>query len=141
MSTPQIEPTRQAPPPPPYTGAVPRHTTPLRPPTESRGPAAITWSIHRRIGFRFVFAYLALYNLPFPIGTIPYTSKIQGWYAAIWNALVPWFGAHVLHLAKPITIFLSGSGDKTYDYVQLLLFLIIASAITVAWSLLDRRRT
>ncbi|HEY7237136.1 MAG TPA: hypothetical protein VH539_23465 [Gemmatimonadaceae bacterium] len=140
MSTPQLDPTRQAPASQPYTDALPRRTTPVRPPGESPSPTARTWSTGRRIGFRFVFAYLVLYNLPFPIGTIPYTSAIQGWYQAIWNALVPWFGAHVLHLAKPITIFPSGSGDKTYDYVQLLLFLIVASAITVVWSLLDRRR-
>jgi len=144
MSTPQLDQTRQAPASPPYTGTGARHTMPVRPPAElppsASGATTKSWSTGQRIGFRFVFAYLLLYNVPFPIGTIPYTSKLQGWYTAIWDALVPWFGAHVLHLAKPITIFPSGSGDKTYDYVQLLLFLLIASVITAVWSLLDRRR-
>ena len=108
----------------------------LAPPT---APAPAAWSAWRRIAFRFVFTYLVVYNLPFPIGTIPFTGKPQAWYTAIWNALVPWFGAHVLRLAKPITIFPSGSGDKTYDYVQLLLFVLIAGAATVIWSLVDKR--
>ena len=98
-------------------------------------------STRRAVGFRFVFTYLLLYNLPFPLGTIPFTGKLQGWYASIWNAFVPWFGAHVLHLAKPITIFPSGSGDKTFDYVQLSIFLIIAATSTLVWSLVDRKRT
>ena len=99
------------------------------------------WSVRERVGFRFVFAYLVLYNLPFPLGTIPFTGKLQGWYSDIWNAIVPWFGAHVLHLGKPITIFPSGSGDKTYDYVQLLIFVLLAASASVVWSLADRKQT
>jgi multidrug transporter EmrE-like cation transporter len=47
----------------------------------------------------------------------------------------------VLHLAKPITIFPSSSGDKTFDYVQLLVFLTIATLTTCVWTFLDRDRT
>ena len=99
------------------------------------------WSAQKRVGFRFLFTYLVLYNLPFPLGTVPFTGKLQGWYTGIWNALVPWFGAHVLHLARAITIFPSGSGDKTYDYVQLLIFVLFATAVTVAWSFVDKRHS
>ena len=98
------------------------------------------WTVRQRIGFRFLFSYLVLYNLPFPLGTIPFTGKLQGWYGDVWNAIVPWFGAHILHLAKPITIFPSGSGDKTYDYVQLLIFVLVATVATAVWSIVDRRR-
>lgn len=97
------------------------------------------WSPARRVGFRFVFAYLVLYSLPFPIGTLPLTAPIRGWYDKLWHLVVPWFGAHVLHLAKPVTIFTNGSGDTTYDYVLLLVNLTIAGLAAVIWTLLDRR--
>jgi hypothetical protein len=98
-----------------------------------------TWSVAKRIGFRFVFAYLVLYNLPFPIGGLPLTETVKGWYDRLWQAVVPWFSAHVLHLAKPITIFSNGSGDTTYDYVLVLVFALLAALATVVWSHLDRR--
>ena len=100
-----------------------------------------TWSVARRIGFRFVFAYLVLYNLPFPIGGLPLTDPLKNWYDKLWHGVVPWFAAHVLHLAKPITIFSNGSGDTTYDYVLVLVFAILAAVATLAWSLVDRRAT
>jgi hypothetical protein len=127
MTTPLLDPVQYRP-----------YTPEALPPAANASP---TWSASRRVAFRFVFTYLVLYNLPFPLGTIPFTGKLRRWYTAIWNALVPWFGAHVLHLATPITIFPSGSGDKTYDYVQLLLFVLVAAAATLAWSLVDKKHT
>jgi hypothetical protein len=100
-----------------------------------------SWGIAKRIGFRFVFAYLVLYNLPFPVGGLPLTDPARNWYDKLWHAVVPWFAAHVLHLAAPITIFSNGSGDTTYDYVLVLLFAILAAITTVVWSILDRRAT
>jgi hypothetical protein len=134
MTMPVLDPAR-----PPSYSSESSHFAPPRTDTRAED-ASPTWSPAKRVGFRFVFAYLALYNLPFPIGTIPFTGKLEGWYTAVWNAVTPWFGAHVLHLAKPITIFPSGSGDKTYDYVQLLVFLLLAASATVLWSLLDSKR-
>jgi hypothetical protein len=88
-----------------------------------------------------VFAYLVLYNLPFPVGGLPLTDPARNWYDKLWHAVVPWFAAHVLHLAAPITIFSNGSGDTTYDYVLVLLFAILAAITTIVWSILDRRAT
>jgi len=98
------------------------------------------WPVALMIAFRFTFAYVVLYALPFPLGEILWVSKIAGWYSHIWEMIVPWVGAHVLHLSKPITYFLSGSGDKTSDWVQLLCQFILAVTATVIWSALDRRR-
>ena len=100
-----------------------------------------SWSIARRIGFRFVFVYLVLYNLPFPIGGLPLTDPLKNWYDKPWHVVVPWFAARVLHLAKPITVFSNGSGDTTYDYVLVLVFALLAAATTLVWSVLDRRAT
>jgi uncharacterized membrane protein YphA (DoxX/SURF4 family) len=39
-----------------------------------------------------------------------------------------------------ITVFPNGSGDTTYNYVQVFCYFVIAAAVTLVWSLLDRRR-
>lgn len=99
-----------------------------------------SWSAGKRMGFRFVFSYLVIYSFPFPIGVIPWTSWPADKYEKLWEAMIIWTGKHVLHLAKPITFFLSGSGDKTSDYVQLLLFVTFSAVATIVWTLLDRKR-
>jgi hypothetical protein len=44
-------------------------------------------------------------------------------------------------MARPITVFENGSGDTTYNYVQVLCFFVLAVAVTLAWTLLDRGRS
>jgi hypothetical protein len=51
---------------------------------------------------------------------------------------VPWIGAHILHLNKPIIIAITGSGDTTYDYLALLLIFVISIVGTVTWSVTGR---
>lgn len=99
------------------------------------------WSFAERLGFRFVFAYFVLYSLPFPLDAIPYLEPVVELYAGLWNAVVPWVGAHVLRLAEPITVLPNGSGDTTYNYVQVACFLALAVLATVVWTPLDRGRT
>jgi uncharacterized membrane protein YphA (DoxX/SURF4 family) len=60
-------------------------------------------------------------------------------YYAIWRALVPWVGEHVLRLNEPVVSALNGSGDRTYDYVLLLCTATLAIIGAAVWSLLDRR--
>ena len=132
MTPPTLEADRQA----PYSGATNRAFVEL----DSSPVHAVEWSTTQRALFRFVFAYLLLYNLPFPIGSLPFTEKPKGWYDAIWNAVVPWVGAHLLHLTKPITIFPSGSGDKTFDWVLLLTYVVLATSVALVWSIVDRDR-
>jgi len=119
-----------------------------QPEVESQTPAVIPessrekqWRPVTRIAFRFAFVYLFLYNLPFPLGVLPGTDKAADKYAAIWHAIVPWVGGHVLHLSHPITIFTNGSGDTTYDYVWVLCYLVLAAVATMVWSIADRGRT
>jgi len=100
----------------------------------------VRWPAWATILFRFVVAYVLLYALPFPLGKIRWVSKIADLYSEVWHEIVPWVGAHVLHLSKPITYFVSGSGDKTSDWVQLFCQLVLAVAATVLWSVIDWRR-
>src|SRR5215203_675393 len=99
-----------------------------------------SWSPGKRVLFRFAFCYLVLYKLPFPLNlTVWGRDFLAKPYQDLWDWLVPWVGKHLLGLS--IRIRTSGSGDKIYNYVQLLCFLIIAVAVTVVWTALDRKRT
>lgn len=99
------------------------------------------WPLLKRFAFRFAFAYVVLYFVPFALDLIPfYAEAAEKKYEVPWHLFVPWVGKHVLHLGYDITVFTNGSGDTTYDYVLMLCCLTLAAVATVVWSLLDRRR-
>ncbi|HEV8577447.1 MAG TPA: hypothetical protein VGX68_00075 [Thermoanaerobaculia bacterium] len=97
------------------------------------------WGLAKRILFRFICAYFFLYIFPFPLEYIPYVGIAAGAYQKVWNALVPWVGRHVFHVE--ITVLPNGSGDTTYNYVQVFCYLVLAAAATLVWTLLDRKRS
>ena len=103
-------------------------------------PAVNNWTITQKLLFRFFAAYFFVYIFPFPVGFIPFTDTLNTWYTSIWDALVPWAGKYILHVSYPITVKPNGSGDTTYNYVQLFLFAIIAIIAAVIWSVADRKR-
>ncbi len=109
----------------------------LAPPVDAK-PSAPFWSPAQRILFRFVFVYLVLYNFPFPLDYIPYVGMIALPYQKLWGALVPWVGTHLFHTAT--STLPNGSGDTTFNYVQVFCFLVIALAVTAVWTILDRKR-
>jgi hypothetical protein len=115
------------------TGPAPQPT-----PAEPRAEPASTapaWGPAKRVIFRLVFAYLVLYNLPFPLSLIPAVAQP---YQVFWDAVVPWVGRHVFGVE--ITVRPNGSGDTTYNYVQVFCFAVVAVAATVLWTLLARKR-
>src|SRR5689334_17724505 len=101
------------------------------------------WSLSTRIAFRFVFAYFAVYFatgmvgalIVLPVGSIPELSMI-----APGQAVISWVASHVFHVAGPLVVTGSGSGDKTFDWVHAFCVLTIAVFTTAIWSVLDRRR-
>ena len=96
------------------------------------------WGLAKRIAFRFVFAYFLLYLLPFPLDFIPGLEAVNQKYQDLWNALVPWVAGHVFHVGIPAQP--NGSGDTTYNYVQVFCYAVLAAAATLVWTLLDRKR-
>ena len=103
-------------------------------------PGVNNWTITQKLLFRFFAAYFFVYIFPFPVGFIPFTDTLNTWYTSIWDALVPWAGKYILHVGYPITVKPNGSGDTTYNYVQLFSFAIIAIIAAVIWSVADRKR-
>ena len=60
------------------------------------------WHIIKRIAFRFMFAYLVLYNLPFPLTALPLTDYLAGKYSDLWDMIVVRVGRYVLHPSSDI---------------------------------------
>ena len=99
----------------------------------------VEWSLAQRFGFRFLLVYVLLYTFPGPLSELPGTDFISDPYAALWRRVVPWFGAHVLRLAQPVSILPSGSGDKLFDWVFIAVLLVIAVAGATLWTVVDRQ--
>lgn len=93
----------------------------------------------RRLGFRFLFAFVVLYALPFPLGQLPWTEKVTELWSRVVDPFVVWVGANVLAIDRPIATAFNGSGDRTYDYVLLFAQLTLAAAAAAVWCIVDRR--
>src|SRR5579872_6403028 len=105
------------------------------------------WPLPLRVSFRFAACYWLLYAFPEPgrsdlLDTIPGAEHVTKPYVDMWHAIVPWVAVHVFHVTgRPATYFPTGSGDTTLQYIQTLLYVVVALAATLVWSVLDRRRT
>ncbi|NMH26876.1 hypothetical protein [Flavobacterium silvaticum] len=104
-------------------------------------PYTGTWPQWQKIAFRFCFIYFGLYILSTSFsdfGTLmTYLTKFQ---VLIADTLVYGFNDHILHFKKEL-VPLAGSGDTSYGWVQLILYLILAFVGTIIWSILDYKRT
>src|ERR1700704_1795987 len=98
------------------------------------------WSVTQKLLFRFFAAYFFIYVLPFPIGYVPFTDTINTLFTDLWDPLVYWAGKNILHIGYSINVKPNGSGDTTYNYVQLFLVAVFAVIVAVIWSIADRRR-
>lgn len=114
------------------------------------------WTVAQRLAFRFAFIYLILYILPFPIDTLDslltdlreivigetpgpdQPSLISQYltkpYRDFWDAAVLRAGRAVFGIE--IEYRPAGSGDTTWNYVQIFDFVVISVALTLVWSLL-----
>lgn len=104
------------------------------------------WTLTQKMIFRFCCIFFILNIIPFPVANIPFANKFWNYpisdaYDAFWHKVIPWVGAHVLHLSTPITIFSNGSSDTTYDYVLLFTFFVLSVIAAAVWSITDRRRS
>jgi uncharacterized membrane protein YphA (DoxX/SURF4 family) len=100
------------------------------------------WPPAARVLYRFLFLYLTLYSLPAG-GRLTVLTIVPGvWrFSRVWQWLDTWVAIHVFHLSGAVTIYrLTGSGDRTLDYIQLLCMITLALAGTLVWCMLDRRR-
>jgi hypothetical protein len=99
-----------------------------------------SWGLTRLAGFRFLVAYVLLYALPFPLNELPYLNRTGAWIHAFWMAIVPWTATHIIHLSHPLNVQPSGSGDRTFDWIQVFCTLALAIIAAGVWTAIDRKR-
>ena len=105
---------------------------------------SVRWSPATRIAFRFCVLYFGLYVLTTQMITgmlvVPKWDFQPPEELPPMKNMVSWIAAHVFHVAHPLVITGSGSGDKTFNWVAAFFLLVVAAAGTIVWSVLDRRR-
>ncbi|NLR77042.1 DoxX family membrane protein [Chitinophaga eiseniae] len=87
------------------------------------------WPLSRKIAFRFFTVYFLLYiacNFGMP--------------AYLWNVPVTWAGKWLIRPDFAITAWPNGSGDTTFNYLQLFCMVLFSLLVCIGWSLADRRR-
>ncbi|HEV8492915.1 MAG TPA: DoxX family protein [Candidatus Angelobacter sp.] len=105
-------------------------------------PNIPSWSPALRIAFRFSLVYFGLYCLSTQIITIPTGTDIPD-PATLWplRPVIFWTAAHIFHVNAPLSFGgNSGGADCMFGWVTAFCLLMIATAATVVWSLLDRSR-
>jgi hypothetical protein len=106
------------------------------------------WSPALRIAFRFWMVYLGLYCLASQVVPSLFNADEGAVIpdpATLWplRPVIFWTAAHILHVNAPVTSFWggnSGTADDMFAWVTAFCLLVIATAATVVWSLLDRHR-
>jgi hypothetical protein len=99
------------------------------------------WSLATKIAFRFFTVYFALYVVTTQMigGFVPFVDVPPLIYLEPVAWLVKWTALNVFGITTTLVVTGSGSGDKTFDWVQVALLLATAAATTVVWSVLRRR--
>lgn len=100
-----------------------------------------SWSAIKKISFRFFFSYFSLFIIFQNNGTYPFYNYVTELYNKVLYKFIPYIGEHLLGITYKIRTGPNGSGDTTYDYIVVLMILIISILATIIWSLLDRKST
>lgn len=99
----------------------------------------LNWSLSKKIAFRFFFILLVLIIFLNKNGAFLYARQIFFYPTELLHQIIPWIAINVLKHEYNLTIFTNGSGDTTYDYILLLLFVIFSAFGCLVWSILDNK--
>src|SRR5688500_9924240 len=98
------------------------------------------WPLWQRVLFRFFFVYLLLQIAPWGwFDAIPGTGPILAAYERVVNWAVTVSNARLFHVRETL-VAPNGSGDTSWSWTQLWLYLSLAAIACVVWSAVDRRR-
>jgi hypothetical protein len=98
------------------------------------------WPLWQRVLFRFFFVYLLLQIAPwFWFNEVPGVSFLNRYYSQAINWAVQLSNARVFRVWDTL-VMPNGSGDTSWAWTQVWLFLSVAAITCVVWSVLDRRR-
>jgi uncharacterized membrane protein YphA (DoxX/SURF4 family) len=92
----------------------------------------------RRMGFRAGTIYLVLYNFDSLTRLLPGFKWADELWTNVWLVIVPWVGKHVLGISYSFSGVANGSGDKTFNYVELFCYVVLALIGGLIWFRFDR---
>jgi hypothetical protein len=99
------------------------------------------WPLWQRVAFRFFAVYFVLQIAPWNwFRAIPGVSFLLRYIFVATDWLVRTANAHVFHVRDRL-IPTNGSGDTSWAWAQLCLYLSLAAIACVVWSIADRKRT
>jgi hypothetical protein len=111
---------------------------------ELRQTSNAPWNLAERVSFRFCFTYLGLFCITTQI--LGDLLRLPTFFfpplATIWpmRQIVLWTATHIFRITHPLVYAGSGSGDKTFDWIEAFCLLVLAVLSTAIWAVLDRRR-
>lgn len=97
------------------------------------------WSQGSLIAFRFLFAYFVLYIFASPLQLLSGSSTLFEFLTEGYMNLCGWVAGDIMGLefSKREA---NGSGDTTFNYIQIFLFAFFSLVIALLWSVIDRKR-
>lgn len=111
--------------------------------TEAVSPEP-TWNFGVQLAFRFCFVYFTLYSLSNQIiaELVPIPNVNFEGLGILWpmRQITFWIASHVFGVTQPLVYTGSGSGDKRFDWIQMVFMLAFSVLAVAIWSVLDRRR-
>ncbi|MFY1828852.1 DoxX family membrane protein [Myxococcus fulvus] len=121
--------------------SAPEPVAPVAPIVAPEAPPPAAWSLAKRLGFRFVCAFILISCFAFPLDALPVIgAPINTAISDFWAIVVRWVARNVAGYPGELLTNQTGSGDRALDYAQMTLFLGLALVATAVWSLVDRRR-
>src|SRR5688572_9108597 len=103
-------------------------------------PPQIVWPLWQRVGFRFLFVYLLLQITPWEwFSAIPGTGIVFRAYAQALNAAVQFSNDRIFHVRDTL-VQVNGSGDTSWAWTAMWMYMVIAGIVALVWSIADRKR-
>jgi len=106
-------------------------------------PQNVQWSLWKKILFRFFFVFMMLYMAPWSwLDGVLFEIKagwLTEWYGNLEDWAVRFANDKLFHLKKEL-VPISGSGDTSWGWAQLYLFLLLGVVGCIIWSLIDHKR-
>jgi hypothetical protein len=98
------------------------------------------WPLWRKVAFRFFFIYFLLQIAPWTwLDSVPGVGSVTQYYYAGMDWLVEFANAKIFHVREKLVPF-NGSGDTSYGWTQVWLFLSLALLGSLIWSVIDGKR-
>ena len=98
------------------------------------------WTTANKVLFRFAFIFLISFIIVFNNASYPGFEALTKPITSLLHDFTPWFAKNVLHYTYDYSIYSNGSGDTSYDWVTLLILILLGVLGSILWSLLDKNR-